>query len=259
MSDFGNFLYSLRKEKGMTQMELADRLGVTNKAVSKWETGDAMPETSLLLPISRIFDVSVDELLAGERKLNKQAGERETNAQNEDAADQKSGGNDEIKVDFSAEKNNGSAEFDVKKHIFARCGDECGPKTMLDVIGGALCSATVLIGIVAFLIIGGVTGDWHPFWVLIPACAFLSGIFGAIFDACNKEKRRIKKERGENPIVGAICAVIMLISLTVFLTLGAFLDMWHPIWIIVVVGAILCAIIGVAEKIVTYRKEHNKK
>ncbi len=229
------------------------------------ETGDAMPETSLLLPISRIFGVSVDELLAGEREkadereTNKQAGGRETDAQTDNDTDRKSGGNDEGEANFSAEKEGGSAEFDVKKHIFAKCGEYCGPKTFADVIGGELCSACVLIGIVAFLIVGGVTGAWHPFWVLIPACAFLSGIIGAIFDACNKEKRRIKKERGENPIIGAICGVIMLISLTVFLLLGAFLDMWHPMWIIVAAGAVLCAIIGVAEKIVSYRKEHNKK
>ena len=48
MNDFGEFLFKLRKEKGMTQAELAQALGVTNKAVSKWETGEAMPETALL-------------------------------------------------------------------------------------------------------------------------------------------------------------------------------------------------------------------
>lgn len=66
-SKFGEFLYVLRKEKGMTQMELADRLGITNKAVSKWETGEAFPETGQLVPLSNILGVSIDELLKGER------------------------------------------------------------------------------------------------------------------------------------------------------------------------------------------------
>lgn len=67
MNDFGNFLYSLRKGKGMTQQELADLLNVTNKAVSKWETGEAFPETAQLVPLSDIFGVTVDELLRGRR------------------------------------------------------------------------------------------------------------------------------------------------------------------------------------------------
>jgi len=70
MSAFGEFLYALRKENGMTQAELAERLSVTNKAVSKWETGEAMPESNLLLPIARIFGVTVDELLDGKRREN---------------------------------------------------------------------------------------------------------------------------------------------------------------------------------------------
>ena len=50
----------------MTQQELADRLGVTNKAISKWETGEALPDTALLVPIADVFGVSVDELLRGQ-------------------------------------------------------------------------------------------------------------------------------------------------------------------------------------------------
>lgn len=67
MNEFGNFLYSLRKEKGMTQQELADRLRLTNKAISKWETGEAFPETAQLVPLADVFGVSVDELLRGRR------------------------------------------------------------------------------------------------------------------------------------------------------------------------------------------------
>lgn len=68
MSDFSNMLYALRKEKGWTQSELADKLGITNQAVSKWENGDSFPETSQLLPLSELFGVSIDELLKGKRR-----------------------------------------------------------------------------------------------------------------------------------------------------------------------------------------------
>lgn len=68
-SQFGEFLYRLRREKGLTQQELADMVGITNKAVSKWETGESYPETALLIPLAEIFGITVDELLRGEKKV----------------------------------------------------------------------------------------------------------------------------------------------------------------------------------------------
>lgn len=63
---FGAFLVQLRKEKGMTQKELAEKLYVSDKAVSKWERGLSLPDISLLQPMAGIMEVSVTELLRGE-------------------------------------------------------------------------------------------------------------------------------------------------------------------------------------------------
>ncbi len=65
--NFGNFLYSLRTEKGLSQLQLGQMLGVTNKAVSKWENGSAKPNTKLIPQIAAIFDVTVEELFACKR------------------------------------------------------------------------------------------------------------------------------------------------------------------------------------------------
>lgn len=64
---FGLFITELRKEKGFTQQELADRLYVSNKAVSKWERGQSLPDISLLTPLAELLGVTVAELLKGER------------------------------------------------------------------------------------------------------------------------------------------------------------------------------------------------
>ncbi len=64
---FGAFLFQLRKEKDFTQQEVADRLFVSNKAVSKWERGQSLPDISLLTPLAQLLEVSVAELLKGER------------------------------------------------------------------------------------------------------------------------------------------------------------------------------------------------
>ena len=64
---FGAFVAQLRKEKQWTQQELADRLHVTDKAISKWETGKGFPEVTLLEPLAQALEVSLVELLQGER------------------------------------------------------------------------------------------------------------------------------------------------------------------------------------------------
>ncbi len=65
MTAFGEYLYSLRKQKGWTQKQLASQLGLSNKAVSKWETGEAYPDINQLYPLAALFGVSVDCLLRG--------------------------------------------------------------------------------------------------------------------------------------------------------------------------------------------------
>ena len=63
----GKFIAERRKLVGLTQMQLADQLGITDKAVSKWERGIAMPDTSLMLQLCGILRISVNELLNGEK------------------------------------------------------------------------------------------------------------------------------------------------------------------------------------------------
>ncbi|MPM21640.1 hypothetical protein SDC9_68084 [bioreactor metagenome] len=64
---FGAFLCELRKQKGFTQKELAQRLFVSDKAVSKWERGLSMPDVALLMPLAGLLEVTTTELLSGQR------------------------------------------------------------------------------------------------------------------------------------------------------------------------------------------------
>ena len=64
----GQLITTQRKEKGLTQKQLADALNVTDKAVSKWERGLSFPDISMLEPISELLDISIMEILAGERQ-----------------------------------------------------------------------------------------------------------------------------------------------------------------------------------------------
>ena len=64
----GAFLKVLRKEKNLTQEQLAEQLGVSGRTVSRWETGNNMPDISLLVEIAEFYEVTIPELINGERK-----------------------------------------------------------------------------------------------------------------------------------------------------------------------------------------------
>ena len=63
----GKFIAECRKNVGLTQAQLAEKLGITDKAISKWERGIAMPDTSIMLELCNILGISVNELLSGEK------------------------------------------------------------------------------------------------------------------------------------------------------------------------------------------------
>lgn len=69
MIKIGKFISACRKEKGLTQAQLAEKFGITDRAVSKWETGKSIPDASIMLELCSELGINVNELLSGE-KLN---------------------------------------------------------------------------------------------------------------------------------------------------------------------------------------------
>ncbi len=68
MKKIGSFLKALRKEKGLTQEQLAEKLGVAGRTVSRWETASNMPDLSILIQLADFYDVDIREIIDGERK-----------------------------------------------------------------------------------------------------------------------------------------------------------------------------------------------
>ena len=63
----GQFIATCRKEQGMTQANLAEKLGITDRAVSKWETGRSLPDSGIMLELCKFLHINVNELLSGEK------------------------------------------------------------------------------------------------------------------------------------------------------------------------------------------------
>lgn len=75
LSKTGNLIRCLRREKGLTQKDLAEKLNISPKAVSKWETGHGFPDVSIIAELSEVFQVDISKLLEGEMpQIKKEAG-----------------------------------------------------------------------------------------------------------------------------------------------------------------------------------------
>lgn len=74
----GRFLAHLRQEAGWTQEQLGEKLGVTNKTVSRWENGHYLPDIDTFVQLSKLYDVSLNELVSGQRLDSRQLKRRRT-------------------------------------------------------------------------------------------------------------------------------------------------------------------------------------
>ena len=70
----GNLIKTLRIKKDMTQKEIGDKLSVSDKTISKWETGNGLPDISILSALAEVLDTQIDYLLTGEVKINDNKG-----------------------------------------------------------------------------------------------------------------------------------------------------------------------------------------
>lgn len=73
----GNFIAACRKENNLTQAALAEKLGITDRAVSKWENGKSLPDSSIMLELCELLSININELLKGERIMDNREKESE--------------------------------------------------------------------------------------------------------------------------------------------------------------------------------------
>lgn len=124
--EFNNKLYELRKQKGFSQEELANRLNVSRQTVSKWEVGESTPDMEKLVAISDLFDVSLDELIKGEEPNPE--GAREASEMI-------------VKSEFYS---------DVKEHVLTEENKKKAKKGLK--IAGIIAGIIVLVDIISFVV-----------------------------------------------------------------------------------------------------------
>ena len=228
-------LIELRKNKGLSQEELAEQLGVSRQAVSNWERGETLPDTKQLIALSNIYDVSVDELLGLEREP-KAKGDRCADSifiEDEDGdyvSISKDGvfienEKDSVSISKDGVFINGARKDKCTKHYIKSKNEKLAESIINGVVWG--------LALIAYIVLGCIlTQDnyvgWRVGWILFIVAAFISSVVEAI----------IQKKPS---LVGTI-----LLATAVYLFLGMTWGMWHPYWavygIVIIYNAIVCPI-----------------
>ena len=229
-------LVELRKNAGYSQEELADTIGVSRQAVSKWERAEASPDTDNLIELSKIYGVSLDEMMLGTKPAEENKTESAEESKTEDYSAQPEANNSgHVHVGFNGihvhDKN--GTKVDIDRHgIFVNENGE--QKVYTDESGHIHKSPDLeaqsrrskksawlmipypILTVIAYLLFGylNICGGWGYGWII-----FLTiPIYYSLIDAITK--------RDANHFAYPVFAVI------VFLLMGFVGGLWHPGWVI---------------------------
>lgn len=191
---FGKFIKELRAENNMTQKQLAEKLYITDKAVSKWERGLSLPDISLLENIAEIFGVSVSELVNGERDTASKDDEEPDTYQNSELDH-----NDDIQYQNRLQENNYDISEEIyvlprtleeyKKDKFENFRKRMKPAVIVSLV---LAGALIILQL-AYNVLNTTKGIEYPFAyeenVIIELCALFL-FFGMFFLSRSKSRWR---------------------------------------------------------------------
>lgn len=212
--EIANRLVELRKKMGLSQEELADKLGLSRQAVSKWERAEASPDTDNLICLAKLYGVSLDSLLDTEQSIEDIAREvkekKEENFASRDGihlVDSKKG--EEVVIDnkgVHAYKN--GKEVDRKELDNESHGWKMARSITFSALMGICLIAYFLLGALSF------PHAWAACWVLILVPMIVDSLLSAISHK-NPEK-----------------FVIALLAVAIYIPLGFYFGLWHPMWVI---------------------------
>lgn len=228
--EIANKLLQLRKEKGLSQEQLATQLGISRQAISKWERAEASPDTDNLIELAKLYGVSLDDLLLHEpnekleeTKEDKIKGKFKDKDNNYvhvglDGIHVREEGGDEVHVTWHGihvEEKDGK-KVDIGDNGVYVNGEKFEKEDWYDLHHyqhSRYFPFGMLIGF-GVLIYSIMTSDWHPTWIILLTIPLFTSLISAI-------KRR-KFSSFAYPVL----------TIMVYLSCGFFKGIWHPSWVI---------------------------
>lgn len=233
-------LMKLRKQKGYSQEELADKLGISRQAVSKWERAEASPDTDNLIELAKLYGVSLDELLGintnKEEKTEEKAKEEKTKEEKtkdyvhigikgihiKDGEDEvhigpggihAKDGEDEVHIGLSGthvkeDKNSNNYTVNIDNTTYYR-------HRVLRIIKAITFSFLFTAALILYLVLGFKNNDFfRTGWLMFFIPVIISSIFECIINGSLEE------------------FAYPLLAATIYLYIGLVHGMWHPTWVI---------------------------
>lgn len=205
--NFGEKIFELRKEKKLSQEEVADKLNVTRQTVSKWETNQSTPDFDKIVPLCELFEITTEELLTGKKPEVNNVREKEQ----EDIQE---------KVITKEDVRRKSAEV-VSTSVFIYVAAVAFLMVAIPVLG----IDPIVVSAVFLCIVAWSTARIIKHFMSVPK-----------FEKTKEEKKEKEIIKQINAIIGTICTVIYFI--VSFATMA-----WHITWIIFVIDGLICQII----------------
>lgn len=205
----GERLFNMRKKSGLSQEQVAENLGVTRQTVSKWETDQTTPDFDKIIPISKLYNVSVNELFG------------------EDAVQ---GDDEKIKAtEFEHDDMSDKEMFEIRHKYKKRFA-----------ILLSLAVAVYILSVVPLILLKSEISAIVIFFIMIAAATAM-----IIFGAVSKPKfgKQDKGDDKENKLFKKICSIMSSVILVIYLLVSFLTGAWYITWVLWIVYAIACEIV----------------
>ncbi len=256
--EIANRLVELRKKNGLSQEELADKLGLSRQAISKWERAEASPDTDNLICLAKLYNLSLDELVSSSASIK----EKEEDRKDKEAREKED--EDEIEMDelnsVYIESEDGDTVSISPEGIYVKDGEDSvhikGGRFLMDkiisekrstkaknkeTVSAWLWGISISLFTLAYITLGVLLeGGWAQYWPLF----FFAPLIPSAYEAIHKKRLS--------------SFLYPLLVTGVYSFLGTLLNLWHPYWFLFLTIPLYYAISSPIDKLMG-KKENDEE
>ena len=230
-------LVKLRKKYGYSQEELADKLGLSRQAVSKWERAEASPDTDNLICLAKLYGVSLDELLATDEDIDTIVKEqvKEDKKKEEPKDDEGEGKKKQDRIVINDDgvflngkdgkrvtiNDDGVTCYDKDGNVVKKTGKHVEHKRSLAVIG-AIEGVLFLLAAVGFILLGTLLNIWHAAWI----------VFFVPEMICSTLRCIVQKNPNHFNSPFLCCFIFFFVCMFLPALIEGMPQLWHPMWVV---------------------------